>query len=166
MPRQTAQHTFFFNDTIIIIIVSSVIWRWAAWVPTTKKTRWKDKKKNKATKSVRQYVQQRYLFVVYLLFIWLKFHFFSQTLPFGWGREYLLHNEESRKSSRFGQTDQIDHDLDHRDPNLPLWCVVQDLKHAVQGQPIKHTSCRSYGSDQATWATRSHKIRISMVWNT
>ena len=28
---------------------------------------------------------------------------------------------------RTDQTDQTDHDLDHLDPNLPLWDVVQDL---------------------------------------
>ena len=38
------------------------------------------------------------------------------------------------------QTDQIDHDLDHLYPNLPLWDVVQDLylNRSIQMQPRKH----------------------------
>ena len=47
--------------------------------------------------------------------------------------------------SHVGQIDQIDHDLDHLDPNLPLWEVVQDLHSTDQTQetrPTVRSSCR------------------------
>ena len=38
-----------------------------------------------------------------------------------------------------GQIDQIDHDLDHLDPNLPLRYVVQDISMVpVSVTPAKH----------------------------
>ena len=39
------------------------------------------------------------------------------------------------KHSRVGQIDQIDHDLDHLDPSLPLGFVVQDLSVWYRSNP-------------------------------
>ena len=49
-----------------------------------------------------------------------------------------------------GQIDQIDHDLDHPDPNLPLWDVVPDLWSTHLTQETCVESCRVYGSHPAT----------------
>ena len=40
-------------------------------------------------------------------------------------------------NSHIGQTDQIDHDLDHLGPNLTLWNVMQDLYSAGPTQETR-----------------------------
>ena len=51
---------------------------------------------------------------------------------------------------------QIDYDLDHLDPSLPLGDVVQDLPTAVQIQPRKHVL--SIGHADCTAPTRKHDL--------
>ena len=64
--------------------------------------------------------------------------------------------------AHFGQTDQIDHDLDHLDPNLPLLNVVQDLYRTDPTQESRPGSCRLYGSHPATWATTLHHTLVQI----
>ena len=47
-------------------------------------------------------------------------------------------------------TDQIDHDLDHLYPNLPLGLVVQDLYSTHSTLETRPRPCRSYSSHAAT----------------
>ena len=49
-------------------------------------------------------------------------------------------------------TRRTDHDLDNRDPHLPLGDVVQDLYSTDPTRELRPRSCRTYGSDPATWA--------------
>ena len=63
--------------------------------------------------------------------------------------------------SNVGQIDQIDHDLDNLDPNLPLWHVVQDLCSIDPTQEACPRSCRLYGFHSATWP-RSYRSGIDL----
>ena len=54
------------------------------------------------------------------------------------------------------QTNQIDHDQDHPDPNLPFWGAVQDLYSTDPTQGTCPRACRLYGSHPTTGA-RSHR---------
>ena len=51
------------------------------------------------------------------------------------------------------RTDQTDHDLDHLDPNLPVWRAVQDLYRTDPIQETRARPCRLFGSHAATWST-------------
>ena len=61
------------------------------------------------------------------------------------------------------RTDQIDHDLDHLDINLPLWDVVQDLHSTDPTQETCPTSYRLYGIHKATWSRR-YTSEIYLPW--
>ena len=50
-----------------------------------------------------------------------------------------------------GQIDQIDHDLDHPDPNLAFWGVVQDLFSTDPTQETCPPSCRLFDAHLETW---------------
>ena len=63
--------------------------------------------------------------------------------------------------SNVGQIDQIDHNLDNLDPNLPLWHVVQDLCSIDPTQEACPRSCRLYGFHSATWP-RSYRSGIDL----
>ena len=72
----------------------------------------------------------------------------------------------SRDAPLVRHTDETDHDLDHRDPNLPLWHVVQYLYGTGPTQYTRPISCRLYASHPATWAGsyRSYRSYRSGVY--
>ena len=58
-----------------------------------------------------------------------------------------------RTVAHVGQTDQIDHDLDHLYLNLPFWDALRDLYSTDPTQEACPRSSRFlYGSHPATWA--------------
>ena len=70
------------------------------------------------------YLVRSIIYKYYILYILAdSFHFMSS----GKNPISLLMYFNSSKKSHLGQIDQIDHDLDHLVPHLPLQEVVQDL---------------------------------------
>ena len=72
-----------------------------------------------------------------------------------------------KKGPRVGQIDQIDHDLDHVDPSLPLWDVVQIFVHIVKIQPRKPALDRSdytAPTGQHDDLDRTDQVSICPAW--